>query len=465
MIKNYKDNEADVLRVCEYTAAFAAREGAYPSACVLTFGCQQNEADSEKMRGALASCGYRIVFEPKGADVIIVNTCAVREHAEQKVLSVIGQFKHLKAEKPSMIIGVTGCMTAQESRRETLKRSYPYVDFATGPASAYRLPTLIAERLSGGRREFDYTEENDVYEGVPTMRDSEFRAWVNVMHGCNNFCTYCIVPYVRGRERSRRREEIIEECKRLIESGVREITLLGQNVNSYGRGLYDDYDFADLLSDVCALEGDFTVRFMTSHPKDATDKLFEIMAKNPKAAKHFHLPLQSGSNRILSAMNRRYTFEKYFEKVEKMRSLMPDVTITSDIIVAFPGETEEDFEATLEAMRKVRYDMTYSFIYSPRKGTPAAEMDGQIPKAVASERFSRLLALQSEIALEKNQAYVGRVVSALCEGESKTDSSMFAARTDGYKTVFFPQKAKAGETVRIRIDRADPYALYGELTE
>lgn len=465
MIKHFKDNESDLLRVREYTAAFAEREGAYPAACVLTFGCQQNEADSERMRGVLASCGYRIVREPKGADVIIVNTCAVREHAEQKVLSVIGQFKHLKAEKPSMIIGVAGCMTAQESRRDTLKRSYPYVDFATGPAGAHRLPTLIAERIGGGRRAFDYTEEHDVCEGVPTLLDSDFRAWVNVMHGCNNFCTYCIVPYVRGRERSRKKEDILAECKRLVESGIREITLLGQNVNSYGRGLYEDYDFADLLSDVCSLEGDFTVRFMTSHPKDATDKLIEVMAKNPKAAKHFHLPLQSGSDRILSAMNRRYTFEKYYEKVKKMRALMPDITITSDIIVAFPTETEEDFEATLEAMRTVRYDMTYSFIYSPRKGTPAADMDGQIPKAVASERFSRLLALQNEIALEKNQAYIGRVVSALCEGESKTDPSMFAARTDGYKTVFFPQSARAGETVKVRIERADPYALYGEIEE
>lgn len=464
-IKEYDTHARDCEQIRRYCENFEKTEGIPPYACVLTFGCQQNEADSEKMRGVLADLGYEITSDPEQSQVLLFNTCAVRDHAEKKVLSVIGQYKHLKLKRPSLIIGVCGCMTAQEERREKLKRSYPYVDFATGPAAADKLPSLIASRIRGEKRNFKYLEENTVTEHVPVKRSENFRAYVNIMHGCNNFCTYCIVPYVRGRERSRLREDIISECKDLIASGVKEITLLGQNVNSYGRGLYDDYAFPNLLRDVCSLDGDFTVRFMTSHPKDATEELFKVMSECDKAAKHFHLPLQAGSNRILKAMNRRYTFENYLEKIEKMRALMPNITITSDIIVAFPGETEEDFELTLEALKKVRYDMLYSFIYSPRKGTPAAEMEDQIPKEVSSERFARLLDLQNAIAKEKNDEYVGKTVRVLCEGESKTDPDMFAGRSDGYKTVFFPEKRNAGEYVNIVIERADAYALYGYATE
>lgn len=460
-IKEYEANGSPALAVRRWCREFTEREGISPYACVLTFGCQQNEADSEKMRGVLCDLGYAITDDPNMAQVLLFNTCAVRDHAEKKVLSVIGQYKHLKAVRPSLIIGVCGCMSAQAERREKLKRSYPYVDFATGPAAAGKLPSLIASRLGGKKRSFDYTEENEIFEGVPVKRSEDFRAWVNIMHGCNNFCTYCIVPYVRGRERSRRKEDIIDECRELIASGVKDITLLGQNVNSYGRGLYEDYAFPDLLRDVCSLEGDFKVRFMTSHPKDATDELFKVMSECEKAARHFHLPLQSGSTRILGLMNRRYTFDGYLRKIEKMRALMPDITITSDIIVGFPGETEEDFEETLNALRLVKYDMLYSFIYSPRKGTPAAEMDGQIPKEISNARFSRLLELQNEIAREKNEAYIGKVVRVLCEGESKTDADTYAGRSDGYKTVFFPERRTAGEYVDVRIERADAFALYG----
>ena len=464
-IKEYERDGLSARAVRSYCEEYAKENGRRPLACVLTFGCQQNEADSEKMRGVLSDLGYSVVGEPDEAQIILYNTCAVRDHAEQKVLSVIGQAKHLKVKDPSVIIGVCGCMSAQEKRRETLKRSYPYVDFATGPAAAGKLPELIASRLRRQKRCFDYKEENEIFEGVPVERSDEFCAWVNIMHGCNNFCTYCIVPYVRGRERSRRREDIIEECRSLIAAGVKDITLLGQNVNSYGRGLYEGYAFPDLLRDICSLEGDFKVRFMTSHPKDATEELFLVMSECDKAAKHFHLPLQSGSSRILGLMNRRYTFEAYLEKIEKMRSLMPDVTLTSDIIVGFPGETEEDFECTLDALRKVRYDMLYSFIYSPRSGTPAAEMDGQIPKEIANERFSRLLELQNSIAKEKNEEYVGRVVRVLCAGESKTDPDTYVGRSDGYKTVFFPQKKNAGEYADVKIERVDAYALYGVCTD
>jgi len=460
-IKEYDSHSASAESVRRFCREFTEVEGIPPYACVLTFGCQQNEADSEKMRGVLSDLGYGITADPEQAHVLLFNTCAVRDHAEKKVLSVIGQYKHLKLRRPSLIIGVCGCMSAQEERREKLKRSYPYVDFATGPAAADKLPGLIASRLRGEKRSFAYTEEGEIFERLPVKRSEDFRAWVNIMHGCNNFCTYCIVPYVRGRERSRRKEDIIEECRSLIEGGVKEITLLGQNVNSYGRGLYTDYAFPDLLRDVCSLGGDFTVRFMTSHPKDATDELFLAMSECEKAAKHFHLPIQSGSNRILKAMNRRYTFEDYLAKVEKMRSLMPGISITSDIIVAFPGETEEDFEETLNALRAVRYDMLYSFIYSPRNGTPAASMGGQIPKDTANARFSRLLELQNAIAKEKNDAFVGKVIRVLCEGESKTDRNVYAGRSDGYKTVFFPQRKNAGEYAYVKIERADAYALYG----
>ena len=460
-IKHYKDSEKAIEAVKKYVSQFELIHERKPCGAVMTFGCQQNEADSERMRGVLSDLGYDIVAEPEDADIILVNTCAVREHAEKKVLSVIGTYKHLKKEKPHLMIGVCGCMSAQESRREELKRSYPYVDFATGPAAAHRLPSLIAERLRGGKRNFAYIAEDDICEQVPTVRDKSYAAWVNIMHGCNNFCTYCIVPYVRGRERSRHREDILAECERLISEGVKEITLLGQNVNSYGRGLYEDYDFSDLLRDVCSLDGDFTVRFMTSHPKDATEKLFRTIAQCPKAARHFHLPLQSGSTRILKEMNRKYTFEAYYEKIKKLRELVPDIAITSDIIVAFPGETEEDFQKTLDAVAIVGYDMLYSFIYSPRKGTPAAEYEGQIPKEISSERFARLLEVQNAEARKRNEPYVGRTVRVLCEGESKTDSTVCAGKTSSGKIVFFPEKKNAGDLVNVKIERCDAYSLYG----
>ncbi len=464
-IKLYRDYESECARVRSYCDRFTQDRGEAPKAFVMTFGCQQNEADSEKMRGVLRDIGFSSASGEDDADIVIVNTCAVREHAEQKVLSIIGQLKHLKVNKPHMIIGVSGCMSAQESRRNQLKCSYPYVDFATGPAAAHRLPGLIAARVSGGRRNFAYQPLDDICEGVPVKRETEYSAWVNIMHGCNNFCTYCIVPYVRGRERSRRREDILSECKSLVERGVREITLLGQNVNSYGRGLYTDYDFADLLGDVCSIEGDFTVRFMTSHPKDATDKLFKTISECPKAARHFHLPLQSGSSGILRRMNRKYSYEEYKTKIDRLRELCPDIAVTSDIIVGFPGESEEDFEATLNAVREVGYDMLYSFIYSPRSGTPAAEFGGQIPKEVASKRFSRLLELQNETARAKNEPYVGKTVRVLTEGKSKTDDKMYAGKTSTYKTVFFPECVNPGEFINVQIERCDAYSLYGHAVE
>jgi len=435
-------------------------------AFVLTFGCQQNEADSEKIAGLCEAMGYEIVTAPEDADLIMVNTCAIREHAEQKALSIVGQYKHLKAKKPTLIIGVCGCMVVQEHRQNDVKHRYPYVDFIFGTSSLHRFPQLLVEKLERGKRIFCPEEkEYLVAEEQPIRRESTYRAWVSIMYGCNNFCSYCIVPYVRGRERSRKKEEIVREVRSLVESGYRDVTLLGQNVNSYAKDAGYGYDFADLLAELDAIEGDFVLRFMTSHPKDASRKLIDVMASSRHIAHQFHLPMQSGSDRILSLMNRRYDTARYLSIVEYMREKMPDVTLTSDIIVGFPGESEEDFEGTLEMLSRVRFDMLYSFIYSQRKGTPAAEME-QVEPAVKSARFERLLALQNAIGLEKNQALIGKPLRVLCDGQSKKDPNLCAGRTEGNKIAFFEGTPEdEGKFVTFVAERADAYALYGKKLE
>ena len=430
-------------------------------AYVLTFGCQQNEADSEKIAGMSRAMGYEIADTPEKADLIMVNTCAVREHAEKKALSTIGQFKHLKAKNQDLMIGVCGCMVTQEHRREELRHSYPYVDFIFGTSSLHRLPELLYEKTVKGKRLFcPEEEEYQVAEGLGIERDSTYRAWVSIMYGCNNFCSYCIVPYVRGRERSRRMEDIVSEVEALAREGYKDITLLGQNVNSYAKGM--EYDFADLMSRLSQIDGDFKLRFMTSHPKDASRKLIDVMAENEKIARHFHLPLQSGSDKMLKAMNRHYDKAQYLDTVRYIREKMPDIALTTEIIVGFPGETEEDFEGTLEMLREVRYDMIFSFIYSPRKGTPAAEME-QIPESVKSERFSRLLKVQNEISLSKNLPLVGKTLRVLCDGVSKNNEELLSGRTEGNKIVFFHgESSDEGKYLNIKIDRAEAFALYGE---
>jgi len=437
-------------------------------AFVQTFGCQQNEADSEKIAGMCVSMGYEICSEPALADLIMVNTCAVREHAEQKALSIIGQYKHLKVAKPDMLIGVCGCMVTQDHRKETIKHSYPYVDFVLGTSSLHRLPELIFTKIEKGKRLYCPEEkEYLVAEGLPVWRESTYRAWVSIMYGCNNFCTYCIVPYVRGRERSRRPEDIIAEVRELVESGYKDITLLGQNVNSYGKDAKSDdgeiYDFADLLSNIDKIEGDYYIRFMTSHPKDASDKLIDVIASSKHIAHQFHLPMQSGSDTVLKAMNRHYDREKYLRTVDYLREKVPDVTISSDIIVGFPGETDEDFEDTLEMLRRVRFDMTYSFIYSPRKDTPAAAMDCQIPDAVKGERMNRLLETQNNIALKKNKPMENKVIKVLCDGPSKNNEDVYSGRSEGNKIVLFDGcESDVGKFLNIKITRAETFALYGE---
>lgn len=433
-------------------------------AYIITFGCQQNEADSEKLSGMAEAMGYEIADKPDDADLIVVNTCAIREHAEQKALSTIGQFKHLKNKKPSLVIAVCGCMVAQEHRQNDIKFKYPYVNFIFGTTSLHKFPELLYKNLTERKRLY-YNEEaaRTVAEGIPIKRDNDYKAWVSVMYGCNNFCSYCIVPYVRGRERSRRPEDICAEVKELIDAGYKDITLLGQNVNSYGKDGNFDCDFADLLDRLASFEGDYMLHFMTSHPKDATHKLIDVMAKHEHIAKHFHLPMQSGSDAVLKKMNRKYDTEKYYGIVEYIREKMPECVITSDIIVGFPGETEEDFEGTLNMLKKVRFDMLYSFIYSPRKGTPAAEMEYQIPREIQNARFDRLLALQNEIALEKNSPTVGKTVKVLCDGESKTNSEMYSGRTEGNKIVFFEGAPEdKGKFVSVKIERAEAFALYGK---
>lgn len=439
-------------------------DGKQRKAFVLTFGCQQNEADSERLAGMAQSMGYEIIDAPDNADLILVNTCAIREHAELKALSTIGQYKHLKTKNPDLIIAVCGCMVTQQHRKNDIKFKYPYVDFIFGTSSIHRMPQLLWEKMEKGKRIYCPEEtEYMVAEGLPVRRESNYKAWLSVMYGCNNFCSYCIVPYVRGRERSRRKEDILAEFKQLVADGYKDITLLGQNVNSYGKDNDDGCDFADLLRLLCSVDGDYKIHFMTSHPKDATHKLIDVMAEEEHIAKHFHLPMQSGSDRVLKAMNRHYDTERYLSIVDYMRKKMPDVAITSDIIVGFPGETEEDFEMTLEMLRKVKFDMLYSFIYSPRNGTPAAEMENQISKKVQNHRFDRLLALQNQIAMEKNSPLVGSVVRVLCDGESKTNSSLYSGRTEQSKIVFFEaDKNDIGKFVNIEIEKAEAFALYGK---
>ena len=434
-------------------------------ACVVTYGCQQNEADSERIAGMLREMGYERTEKEADADIIIVNTCSVRDHAEQKALSITGGYKHLKAKKPSLIIGISGCMVSKREPTEKIKRSYPYIDFTFGTETLWQLPEILYRVMTEEKRIFRPNEGKPVTaEGVPVLRENPYKAWVSIMYGCNNFCTYCIVPYVRGRERSRRPEDILKEVRGLVADGCREITLLGQNVNSYGKEFGGECDFADLLARICEIEGDYIVRFMTSHPKDASHKLIDTMAANPKIARQFHLPVQSGSDRILKEMNRNYTRESYLSLIRYMREKIPDIAISTDIIVGFPGETEEDFEQTLSIVKEARYDMMYSFIYSKRSGTPAAEMENQVPEEVTGKRFPRLLELQNEISLERNLIWENKTLRVLVDGVSKNNPDKYSGRTDGNKIVLFDgDESLVGTFVNMKITKAQTFALIGEI--
>ncbi len=433
--------------------------------CIQTYGCQQNEADSERLGGMAEQMGYLFTDIPSKADLIMINTCAIREHAELKTLSITGQFKHLKEKNPSLIIGICGCMVSQEHRLNEIKHKYPYVDFLFGTESLFRFPLILYNALTKKKRQFFANENSgNIPEGLAVRRSDRFRAWVNIMYGCNNFCTYCVVPYVRGRERSRSAENILNEVRTLAGKGYREITLLGQNVNSYGSDLDGGYAFADLLEDICAVDGQFNVRFMTSNPKDVSHRLIDVIADQPKIMKQFHLPLQSGSDRILSAMNRHYTAGQYRDTVGYMRFRMPDIALSTDIIVGFPTETEDDFEETLKMLEDIRFDSIFSFIYSKRKGTRAAQMDGQIPEDIKGQRFERLTAIQNHISYEKNQEYVGKTVDVLVEGRSKTDDKRLTGRNEKGRLIHFIGSDDLIGTIKsVKVDRAETYALYGNL--
>ena len=428
---------------------------------VFTFGCQQNEADSEKLRGMAEEMGYVRAESADEADIIVVNTCAIREHAEMKVLSLLGSFKAYKKLRPELIVGVCGCMSAEPHMAEKLKRDFHYVSFTLEPGMIHRFPELVYHSLVDRRRSFVFGEDGgDIVEGLPTVRTSSHRAWVSIMYGCNNFCSYCIVPYVRGRERSRNSDEILSECRQLIESGVKEITLLGQNVNSY----ISDTDFSGLLSRIAALDGDFLIRFMTSHPKDTSDALISVMSEHrDKIAPYFHLPLQSGSNSILARMNRTYTRERFLEIVDKLRRAVPGIALSTDVIVGFPGETEEDFLDTMDVLGRARFDMVYAFIYSPRRGTRAAELEGQIPRSIASERLERLLKEQDPISYEASLPYLGTTVRVLTESSEVRDgATVYTGRTNTNKLVHFTaQSARIGEFINVIIEKTGAFDLIG----
>ncbi|MGI6030707.1 MAG: tRNA (N6-isopentenyl adenosine(37)-C2)-methylthiotransferase MiaB [Eubacteriales bacterium] len=437
-------------------------------AMVVTYGCQQNENDSEKLRGMLEEMGYGFTDQLEQADLVLYNTCAVRENAELKVFGNVGALTHYKRRRPEMVIGLCGCMMQQPHVVEAIRKKYRHVDLVFGTHTLYRFGEILLHTLQQrGERVFDVIDsDGQIAEGMPVRRDNPYTAWVSVMYGCNNFCTYCIVPYVRGRERSRQPEEIEKEVRQLVASGVKDITLLGQNVNSYGKDLPDGLTFPQLLRRIDAIPGDFRLRFMTSHPKDATPELFQAMAECDKVANYLHLPFQSGSDRILSVMNRRYTRSQYLEKLVDLRSRMPGIVLSSDIIVGFPGETEEDFEDTLSLVREVEFDNLFTFLYSKRVGTPAAEMDGQVPEEVKHRRFDRLLEVQNEISRRHNDALVGKVLRVLAEGPSKNDPRVLTGRTDGNRVVNFPGPADClGQFVQVRITQAQTWSLNGELQE
>ena len=438
--------------------ALVTAGGKSPKALVITYGCQQNENDSERIRGMLREMGYGFTEEKEEADLILYNTCAVREGAEQRVFGNIGALVHEKRRRPELLIGLCGCMAQQEHMEKTIKQKYKHVSMVFGTHSLYKLPQILFEAIREEKTVFSVEQsEGFIAEDIPIYRKGDPKAWVSVMYGCNNFCTYCIVPYVRGRERSRQPEKVMEEIRQLVESGVTEITLLGQNVNAYGKDLEKPMDFADLLKMVNAVPGLRRIRFMTSHPKDMSQKLIDTMAECDKVVPQLHLPFQAGSDRILSAMNRRYTREQYLDLVRRVREKNPDIALTTDIIVGFPNETKEDFEETIRVLETVRFDSVFSFIYSKRVGTPAAVMEDSISDEEKHENFDRLLEVQNRISREINDACLGREYELLVEGESKTDKGMLTGRTPGGKIV------KTGDYVTVTITKTNTWSLFGEL--
>ena len=432
-------------------------------AMVETYGCQQNVNDSQRIEGMLMEMGFSLTNEREKADVIIFNTCAIRENAHERVYGNLGALKHLKAKKPSLIIGICGCMVQQEHIAKRVKSKFRHVDLIFGTHVLWRLPELLSDVMEYRERLTDISGEGVIAEGLPVNYDGGAKAFVSVMYGCNNFCSYCIVPYVRGRERSRREEDILDEIRALAQSGVREVMLLGQNVNSYGKDFGETDAFAKLLQKVCKIDGIERIRFMSSHPKDISPRLLHTMAAEDKICNQLHLPLQSGSDKVLSDMNRHYDRERYLEIVKLAKELMPDIALTTDIIVGFPTETEQDFEDTLSILREVEYDSLFSFIYSKRDGTKAAQWENVSSKEEIDARFKRLLDVQNNISYKRNLRHEGNVERVLVESVSKTDDGMLTGRNYANKVVNFKgDESLIGKFTDVKITKAQTWILCGE---
>lgn len=464
---SYKDINEQIEYTERVKNCYLAR-GKQPLANIHTFGCQQNENDTERIKGILKQMGFGFTDDNEEADFILFNTCAVREGAEDRVLGNLGALKHLAIRKPDIIIGICGCMMQQEQMVKRIKSKYRHVSVVFGTHTLHKLPKILFDAMNSEKTVIDVCDiHGDIIEDIPVYREDSPKAWVSVMYGCNNFCSYCIVPYTRGRERSRKADDVIAEVKELAEKGVTEITLLGQNVNSYGKDLDEGVDFAELLRRVNDIHGLRRIRFMTSHPKDMTDRLIDAMAECDKVCNQLHLPFQAGSNRILKLMNRRYTKEDYLALVEKIKAKMPGISLSSDVIVGFPNETKEDFNETIDVLEKVRFDTIFSFIYSKRSGTPAAVMEDSISDEEKHENFDKLLEVQNRISREINETYGKKTVEVLVEGPSKTNPEIYAGRTETGKTVNFPidDKIKIGDYVNVKITKVNTWSLDGEIVE
>lgn len=452
---------ADVAEIMD-----VRKRGETPLAFVRTYGCQQNVADGEKIKGMLFDMGFSFTENQEEADFILFNTCAVREHAEDRIFGNVGALKHIKNRNPSVIIAVCGCMMEQEKVAEKMKKSYPFVSIVFGTHVLHQLPEMLYTVVTQSKRVFRRgQEEKEIYEGLPVRRDGKTKAWVTLMYGCDNFCTYCIVPHVRGREKSRKSDDIYREFKELVEAGYKEITLLGQNVNSYGKGLEEDINFAKLLQRLDSIDGDYRIRFMTSHPKDATKELFDVMAKSKHIPHYIHLPFQSGNDRVLKAMNRHYDRAKYLSLIMYAKKVMPDISFTSDVIVGFPGETYEEFQDTLSLIKEVEYTSLFTFIFSSRDGTPAAKMPDPVSYKEKTVWFQELLDVQEKISAKRCAAMVGKKETVLVESRGEK-SGLLSGRTSGNVIIDFDgQDDLIGQFVNVTVTEAKNYVLKGKLSD
>jgi len=428
---------------------------------IKTYGCQMNEHDSENISAMLEKLGFNRVDNYLDADLVLLNTCSIRENAHNKAFGMLGRLKHLKLEKKDLIIGLTGCMAQESSVVEDILKDYKFVNFVIGTNNLYELPEVIDEAIASNKQQIEvYSREGDLYEGLPVVRANSYKAYVNIIYGCDKFCTYCIVPYTRGRERSRKKEDILKEVKELVDDDYKEVILLGQNVNAYGKDLYDDYNLADLLEEIAKMNIP-RIRFMTSHPWDFTDRMIEVIGKYPNIMPNIHLPVQSGSNKILKLMGRRYTKESYLELFNKMKKIIPGVTISTDIIVGFPGETEEDFQETLDLVNYCKYDNAYTFIFSKREGTPACKLPGEVNEEIKEERLHRLNEVVNEYFLEKNKKLEGKILKVLVEGTSSKDNMYYGYSETNKLINFTGNNIKLGDIVNVEIESAKTWSLDG----